>query len=237
MIDGPSEPLPPRFPDLMARRLGPDDAGALRALRRQVLATLADPDHYRVEGEVGDMVAEHLGGRGLVIGVFDPAVDGLIAYGALGLPGPGDANRGADLPLPPSEWPRVAHLTSSMVLPAYRGHQLHRWLLERRLEVGAELGRRHFLTTVSPRNHPSWGNLVANGLYIKRLVVVGGGLVRCLVHRDLAVTARFDADAATPCALSDHDRQRELLRDGQWGWEKGRGPAGQPCMMFGHPLF
>ncbi len=234
--DGRQEPLPSLFPGLIARRLGPDDAGRLRAMRRQVLASLSDPDYYRIEGETGDMVAEHLGPRGLVIGVFDPQKDALIAYGALGLPGPGDMNRGADLPLPAAEWPSVAHLASTMVLPAYRGHRLHRWLLERRLKIGAERGRRHFLTTVSPRNHPSWGNLVAGGLYIKRLVVVGDGLVRGLAHRDLRMEVRFDAAAAIPCDVSDLDRQRALLADGQWVWDKGRTATGHPCMIFGRPM-
>jgi hypothetical protein len=203
-------------------------------LRRQVLATLADPDHYRVEGETGDMVADHLGDRGLVIGVF--AEDVLVAYGALGLPGPGEVNRGADLPLPASELARVAHVTSAMVAPACRGLRLHPWLVRRRLEIGAGLGRRHFLTTVSPRNHPSWGNLVACGLHVKRLVVTGGGLTRYLVHRELGVTARFEAAAALPCALWDLDRQRAFLACGRWGWARGRDPAGQPCLMFAPPI-
>ncbi len=235
LIDPRLDLLPPPLPGLIVRRLGHDDAGALQALRRQVLASLPDPDYYRIEGETGDMLTDHLGDRGFVIGVFNPE-GALMAYSALGLPGPGDVNRGTDLPLPASEWPQVAHLTSAMVAPSHRGHKLHLWLLEQRLEIGARLGRRHFLTTVSPRNHPSWGNLVAHGVHIKRLIMVRG-LVRCLVHRDLAATVRFDAAAGIPCDLADIDRQRELLACGQWVWDKGRSPTGQPCMMFGHPLF
>ncbi len=216
---------------LVARELGPDDAEALRALRQHVLETLENPDYYRVEGETGDWITDHFAGRGVVIGIF--AEKALVAYGALGLPGPGEPNRGADLPLPPTEWPWVAHLTSVMVAPSHRGYALHPWLLAQRLKIGTERGRRHFLTTVSPRNHPSWGNLVAHGVYIKRLIQVGD-LVRCLVHRDTAETVRFEGAETCPCW--DFDRQRALLADGQWVWGKDEGSDGQALMRFGRPI-
>ena len=120
-----------------------------------------------------------------------------------------------------------------MVAPSHRGYTLHPWLLAQRLRIGAERGRRHFLTTVSPRNHPSWGNLVAHGVYIKRLIHVGD-LVRCLVHRDTAMTVRFEGSEI--CSYLDFDRQRALLADGQWVWGKDEGSDGQVLMRFGRPI-
>ncbi len=233
MIDFKPVPLPPPFSGLIGRRLGASDREALEGLRRAVVAALDDPNLYRLEAEAPGMIANHLGDKGVIIGVF--AEGALIAYGALGLPGSGDLNRGTDLGLPEAELPLVAHLQSAMVLPAYRGRRLHRWLLDQRVAVGTDLGRRHFFTTVAPHNHPSWGNMVSRGLFVKGLVVVGGGAVRCLLHRDLQVTAQFDGSAAIQCALPDLGRQRTLLAAGLWVWDKGRSPTGEPCMVFGHP--
>ncbi len=181
-------------PALTARVLDGDDSERLHAFRLSVVATLDDPDHYRMAGEVGNFVADHLGDKGLTAGIFR---DGrLIAYGALGLPGPDDPNRGRDLGLPEDELPLVAHMSSAMVEVGERGRGLHHRLIDWRLEVAHTLGRPHLLTTVSPRNHRSWGHLAEHGLLPRRLVQVGGDLVRLLVHRDARVDPALDTTTA-----------------------------------------
>lgn len=211
--------VPADLPDgLTARRLTPDDADLLTAFRRRVVETLDDPDHYRMAGEVGDFVADHLGRRGLTAGIF--LGDAMVAYGALGLPGPGDPNRGRDLPLPEDELPLVAHMSSAMVDPAVRGRGLHHRLIVWRLAAATALGRRHVLTTVSPRNHRSWGHLASHGLYPVRLVRVGGDLVRLLVHRDALASPVFDTATAALVPVEELGGRWDVFDGGQQVWAR-----------------
>lgn len=203
-------------PGLTARMLDMVDADAVRLLRHRVIETLDDPDHYRVAGEHGDFVADHLNTHGVTVGLFQ---DGrLVAYGALGLPGPDDVNRGRDLPLPDAELPRVAHLSSAMVDPNLRGRGLHHRMIDWRLAVADAIGRRHALTTVSPRNHRSWGHLAAHGVYPKRLIDVGGGLLRLLVHRDAQAAPVFDPATASLVLVEELVGRGDLFARGEQVW-------------------
>jgi len=179
------------LPDgLTVRLLDPDDSDLLADFRLRVVAMLEDPDHYCMAGEVGSFVADHLGDRGLTAGIFRKTA--LVGYGALGLPMAGDPNRGRELDLPEAELPLVAHMPSAMVDPGERGRGPHHRLIDWRIGLAESLGRRHLITTVSARNHHSWSHLARYGLYPKRLIRVGGGLVRLLVHRDFTADPVFD---------------------------------------------
>jgi GNAT superfamily N-acetyltransferase len=207
------------LPDgLSARLLTLDDADRLTAFRRRVVETLDDPDHYRMAGEVGDFVADHLGRRGITVGIFRG--DAMVAYGALGLPGPGDPNRGRDLPLSDDALPLVAHMSSAMVEPAARGRGLHHRLIVWRLAAATALGRRHVLTTVSPRNHRSWGHLASHGLYPVRLVRVGGDLVRLLVHRDAQASPIFDTATAELVPVEELGGRWDVFDGGRQVWAR-----------------
>ncbi|PWC37539.1 GNAT family N-acetyltransferase [Azospirillum sp. TSO35-2] len=205
------------LPDgLSVRLMDGDDSSLLADFRVRVVATLEDPDHYRMAGEVGNFVADHLGDRGLTAGVFRGGR--LVAYGALGLPGADDPNRGRDLDLPEAELGSVAHMSSAMVDPSERGRGLHHRLIDWRIEVAEALGRRHLLTTVSPRNHCSWGHLAGHGIYPKRLVRVGGDLVRLLVHRDFTTDPIFDPATAELVAIEDLAGRWDVFERGHvWG--------------------
>lgn len=210
------------LPDgLTARMMDLDDSALLADFRVRVVATLEDPDHYRMAGEVGNFVADHLGDRGLTAGIFRQ--DGhsgsrLVAYGALGLPSGDDPNRGRDLDLPEAELPWVAHMSSAMVDPSERGRGLHHRLIDWRIEVAEALGRRHLITTVSTRNHRSWGHLAGHGIYPKRLIRVGGDLVRLLVHRDFAADPVFDTASAELVAVEELAGRWDVFERGHvWG--------------------
>ncbi len=233
MIDQRPQPLPPFLAGLVARPLGSEDGIALEMLHQHVLDALEDSDLFWVEMEPMEMFAKYGNGRGAIIGAFDG--NHLVGYGALCLPGADGPVRGADHLLPLSDLPRVAHLSSAMVLPAYRGRGLHRWLLQRRIEIAVGLGRRHLVSTAAPKNHCSWGNMVRAGLAIKRLITVGDGLLRCLIHRDLDSQVHFDAEALVICDCTDIEHQRALLADGYWGCGKGRYADGRVHMLFGRP--
>ncbi len=212
--------------DLTARVLDGDDAEQLHAFRLSIVATLDDPDHYRMAGEVGNFVADHLGDKGLTAGIFRK--DRMIAYGALGLPGPDDPNRGRDLGLPEDELPLVAHMSSAMVESAERGRGLHHRLIGWRLEVAHTLGRPHLLTTVSPRNHRSWGHLANHGLHPRRLLQVGGDLVRLLVHRDARVDPALDTTTAALVPVETLASRWDVFDRGGRVWARlsagGEGP-------------
>lgn len=206
-----------RLPEgFTCRLLDGDDAPLLRAFRARILERLSDPDHYRTAGEVGDFVADHLGRVGITAAIF--ANGEMVAYGALGLPGPGDHNRGHDLPLPEAELPMVAHVASAMVDPDCRGRGLHHRLIQWRLDLATALGRVHTLTTVSPRNHASWRHLVAHGLLAKRLLDVGGGLMRLLVHRDAREEPVLDPNTIELCPVTELADRADLFGGGNWVW-------------------
>ncbi|MFD1627631.1 GNAT family N-acetyltransferase [Azospirillum griseum] len=204
--------------DLTTRVLTPDDADRLHVFRLSVVSSLADPDHYRMAGEVGNFVADHLGDKGLTAGIFRG--DRLVAYGAIGLPGPGDANRGRDLGLPEEELALVAHMSSAMVEAPDRGRGLHHRLIAWRLEVARALGRPHLLTTVSPRNHVSWGHLAQHGLYPRRWLQVDKDLVRFLVHRDVRVEPVLDTTTARLVPLERLSGQTDLFAQGGRVWAR-----------------
>ncbi|CAO3423875.1 GNAT family N-acetyltransferase [Azospirillum doebereinerae] len=205
------------LPDgLTVRMMDLDDSRRLTDFRVRVVATLEDPDHYRMAGEVGNFVADHLGDKGVTAGIFR---DGrLVAYGALGLPGPKDPNRGRDLDLPEEELSLVAHMSSAMVDPSERGRGLHHRLIDWRLEVAEALGCRHLVTTVSTRNHRSWGHLAGHGVYPKRMLRVGGDLVRLLVHRDFQANPVFDTATAGLVAIDALAGRWDVFERGHvWG--------------------
>lgn len=221
LVDRSLEPLAAALPDgLTCRLLRPADGPMMRDFRLSVVERLADPDHYRMAGEVGDFVAEHLGLVGLTAGVFDGPR--MAAYGALTLPDADGFNRGHDFGLEGVELEHVAHVASAMVDPDYRSKGLHHRLIDWRIALAGALGRWHLFTTVSPRNHQSWGHLAAHAIYPKRLIQVGNGLMRLLVHRDLRGRPSIDPDALEVCPVDALSLRRDLFDDGFWVWGRCR---------------
>lgn len=226
------EAMQDRLPGgVSARLLGPADDPVLRRFRVEVLRSLDDPDLYRTAGEVGDVVADHLGRVGLTAGLF--ANGRLIAYGSLGLPGQGDGNEGRELPIRDDELPAVAHIASAMVEAAWRGHGLHRWLIGWRLAVADALGRFHALTTVATRNRRSWLNLIGHGLLGKRVLAVAGGF-ELLLHRDTRDTPVLDPDSVQLCPVETLCERTDLSVRGPWLWGC-RMSGDTPLAVLGRP--
>ncbi|WP_431854346.1 GNAT family N-acetyltransferase [Azospirillum sp.] len=205
-------------PGVTARTLGMADADAVRALRGRVIQTLDHPDFYQPAAEYGNFVTDHLNVAGVTVGLFLGTE--LVAFGALGLPGagPDTVNRGRDLPLPEAELLQVAHLSSAMVDPNLRGRGLHHWTIDWRLGVADRIGRRHALTTASPRNHRSWGHLAAHGLYPRRLIGVNSGILRLLMHRDSMAEPVFDPATASLVTVEDLADRADLFERGEQVW-------------------
>lgn len=221
LVDRSLEALDAELPDgLTCRLLRPADGPMMRDFRLGVVERLADPDHYRMAGEVGDFVTEHLGQIGLTAGIFDAR--GMAAYGALTLPDAAGFNRGHDFGLTGAELDHVAHVASAMVDPDFRGKGLHHRLIQWRIDLARALQRWHLFTTVSPRNHQSWGHLAAHAIYPKRLIQVGNGLTRLLVHRDLRGGATIDPEALEVCPVDALSQRFDLFDDGFWVWGRCR---------------
>lgn len=219
-------------PDLTARMMMAEDADMIRALRAEVIAALDDPDFYDTRGETGDFVADHLGLVGVTAGLF--AGERLVAYGALGLPGENDPNRGRDLDLPAAELRSVAHMASAMASQTLRGRGLHHFLIDWRSATAIAAGRRHLITTVSTRNHQSWGHLAAHGLHPKRRLVLQSGLVRFLVHRDIQDNASPDRNTMRHIPVADLATIPDPFENGDRIWGRAN-IAGTWCAILARP--
>lgn len=164
--------------------------------------------------------AEHLAARGRILGVFEG--ERLVAYGVLGLPNPGGYNLGEDLGLPACELGRVAHLAGAAVHPDRRGRGLQRRLTAERLELAAQFGRAHAISTVSPLNYVSWRNLLAQGLLVRRLVRKYGGHLRYVLHRQGGAEPSLCRERSVTRPLRDADGQQALLERGWAGFALAR---------------
>lgn len=216
-------------PGLRCRLLTLEDVGIVKNMRHEVLTALENPDYYRPAREAPDFVERHLAGRGLTMGVFDG--DRLVAFGALGLPQPGDHNRGETVPLPPSELNQVADMASGMVAPGYRGRGLHHWLIRWRVSEAVAQGRRHLVTHSSLNNHVSWQHLAVYGLFAKRLLHVSDEIKRFVIHRDVRQSVTFDPSSCVTAGIADIARLDELMQSGLWVMDKTRDESGWAAVL------
>ncbi len=178
------------FPDLRTRILLPGDYAAWNALRDTVIAALPNPDFYVREEDEQRFFDVHTQPCGETIGVF--AHDALVAYAMVGFPDADSAeNLGATIGLEPSFYSKVTHLSSCMVLPAWRGRGLQRTLLAARLALAQARGRPLCMAMVSLHNHTSRHNLLRQGLHIAWTGVIDG-LERHVAMTDLERGLRFD---------------------------------------------
>lgn len=202
--DGQPEPF-------RGRRLGSGDIDAVIALHRRAIRALPTD---LVATETRDFFMDHVECKGRLLGLFTRR--GLVAYAVLGLPGPADANFGADHGLPADRMPQVAHLDGAGVDPPYRGNHLHRLLVDWRLDEARAAGRPVVLSTCAPGNSHSLDNLLACGLQIRGLTVKFGGW-RYLLRRDLDLAAA-PAGAGQWLAAEHRTAPAALLQAGWRGW-------------------
>lgn len=196
------------------------DAEALPAVRRihhEVLRHAAEPGLVREESD--DFFLFHFQGEGRILGVW--VAEQLIAYGVLALPDSSayPYDRLVDtLELPASAWRRIGHLTGAGVLPEWRGNNLHLQLCQWRLGLIRADGRRHAAAYAAPRNPFSWHNLLAVGLRIKGIRLMGGDKLRYLLHIDYQDAPPPDPETAIIIPVAAIAEQRALLDQGYWGY-------------------
>lgn len=218
----------------VARLLDPATLAAVRHIHRTVLRLVPEPGIVRADPDA--FFAYHFAGEGRILGVF--VADRLIAYAVLGLPATADYPYDRfddDLDLHAAERWRIAQLIGVGVLPEWRGNGLHRQLCEWRMELASAAHRPHVAAVASPRNPHSWRNLLAVGLRIKRLKLLGGDKLRFLMHADLRGSPSPDPAGAVAVPAGAVAEQRALLERGFWGYAFIAG-AGDDRIEYARPL-
>lgn len=213
----------------LGRHLGDADLGAVIALHHLVRQMV--PPHL-LAAESDAFFADHMARIGRIFGLF---VEGaMIAYGVLGLPGPGDANFGDSLGLTATDKARIAHIDGISVHPDWQGNRLQRVLTAWRLREAATAGRSLVLSTVAPGNLASLTNILAEGLTIRALLQKFGGR-RYMMERDLALPTPLSPGNGRWIDGTDLETQGRLLAAGARGWRMERQGVG--CRIwFAPPL-
>lgn len=199
------------------RMLAGTDIRDLRNLRAKVLADLPDPDFYVQEDDEEGFLRNLCGQGGQTYGVFDN--NRLVAYGAISFPGACDQdNLGVLLGFEQQECALVAHMASCMVLPAYRGGALQQELLRARFALARACGRRYAIAMVSLKNNQSRHNMLLQGMSVRWIGELCGGLRRQLLVKDLfRRNPRVSTRAPLKLAADDYEAQQKAVKIGLEG--------------------
>jgi len=232
MSGSPTPPAPNRFREVgalyrragtpvrqpfVARLLDSAMLPAVRHIHRTVLRLVPEPGIVRADPDA--FFAHHFAGEGRILGVL--VAGRLIAYAVLGLPATADYpydRFGDDLGLPAAERWRIAQLIGVGVLPEWRGNGLHRRLCEWRMALARAVDRPHVAAVASPRNPHSWRNLLAVGLRVESIKLLGGDKLRFLLHADLRGSSAPDPATAVAVPATAIEEQRALLARGYRGY-------------------
>ncbi|MBT8338940.1 MAG: hypothetical protein HKP58_19555 [Desulfatitalea sp.] len=165
-----------------------------------------------------EFMKQHLGHRGIVLGVFVEAQ--LVAFRCIYFPAVEDKewNLGIDLKLPEEKLPHVANLQMVCVHPDFRGNALalkmNRIALARLREIKTHY---HVCATVSPDNIWNIPVLLASGFCIARLKKKYRDKMRYIVYQNLLKPMSFQLGHTIKVPLDDLDTQIGLLRKGYVG--------------------
>jgi hypothetical protein len=219
-----------------AARLDESQLPQVMELQRIICRNLQQPD--LLQSFPKDFMKQHLGHRGVVLGVF--VEERLIAFRNLYYPEPNDSewNLGIDLNLADDQLKKVVNFQMVCVHPDFRGNRLALMLNRMALQILRNRGRHpHVCATVSPYNIWNIPVLLATGFHIARLKIKYGDKVRYIVHQDLYNRRRFDDDSAVNVCLDDLDTQKHLLDAGFYGVQlKQKEPADRKDLTSGFNL-
>lgn len=211
---------------LQMRGLTAEDFLAWNTLRDKIIAALPHPDCYVREDDEQAFFTSHTGRGGKIIGVFHRAE--LVAYAMAGFPEVAATdNLGAVMGLDQALLSRVTHLSSCMVLPAWRGLGLQRALLEERLSLARARARPLCMAMVSLHNHGSRRNLLRQGLHIAWTGTIDG-LKRHIAMADLQHEhgLRYDMTDERLLPGDDFAALRDAGRQGYAGIAEVRNASG-----------
>lgn len=194
----------------------------LVALQDAVYRDLPNKDLFRPVSM--ERHALYLRRRGRSAGAF---LDGrLIAYSAVQFPVPYEENQGREIGFPEAALASVCQMEGIVVDPEFRGHRISRLLNEMRLCYALASGYPLAVATISPFNRYSLMSFVPTGLLVKGLREGSGSNLRYLVSDALDCDAVPVNEEVITVETSQLDRQKELLRQGYWGFRPLATPAG-----------
>lgn len=211
------------------RILDAHDYRAWTALRDTVIQALPDPDLYVRERDEPAFYAAHVEPMGETLGVF--VRDQLVAYAMVEFP-KADApdNMARMIGWDPACYAGVAHLSSCMVLPKWRGLGLQRALLTTRIMLALSHGRYLCMAMVSLRNLSSIHNMLSRGLHIAWTGMLDGCERHVMV---IDLQDRLDLDAHDEKLLSsvDFPELRAAARAGYVGIEMPTSHGNVPAQL------
>lgn len=193
-------------------RLSVEDVPAIVDLHRATLAALGPgmlrerhPDEFR----------EVIASSGLILGVWSPGRERLVAYATLLSAVPDGYVPPGAVRLPGNA--RVGVLAGSAVRESHRGRGLHRRLLRERIVLARDA---HVLdglvATAAPSNASSWRNMMAYGLSITAIAPCHGSLRYVMVGETAEPGGRHPAGLSW-IAAEDLAGQDHLLSQGMKG--------------------
>lgn len=189
-----------------------EEVAEIEALQSLVYGSLVDRDHFKPAPP--GFFQSVVGGRGSVLG---RRLDGrLIAFGTLltGL----DSKDGARRRLGLSDETPLAMMQGVVVHPEFRGHQLHRRLLRRRLALLRPAETWHVYATAAPGNTASWNNMLAERYHVADITVMYQRLLRYTLYRPPhPPQSSADEEGFVWVDPADSEAQLALLRAGARG--------------------
>lgn len=195
-------------------------------LQQMAFDHLNDPDVYQLQPE--RFIKNQFSQEGRTIGVI--VEDRVVAFQVLHFPAaasdPYDRseNLGFDLGLPASELPKVAHLETNAVHPAYIGTAVGGKMSAYLSQAALEAGYYHLCATVAPQNcHIIAGLLNANvGVLVRGLKEKYGGKLRYILYRNLKNPILPEFHYTREILVTDIRTQQMALSEGFWGYRAAK---------------
>lgn len=168
--------------EIIIQKADSSDWDQINIIMKTVCDHIVDKAYFFSEGweELFEYAKKH--------GYMFTAVCGEIMAGFLlvYIPGREEDNLGYDIDLASEELDLVAHMEVVAVLPQFRGHQIHRKLMEAAEVVIAQDGFRYSMATVYPKNKFSLNNFLDAGYQIIKTKKKYGGLDRHILLKKLS---------------------------------------------------
>ena len=131
-----------------------------------------------------DYVKDILSGHGFCIVACDTTRN-IVGNLLVKYPGLSEENLGYDVSLPTEELPKVLHMDSASVLPKHRGHHLESRMISY-AETLVDTSKYHYaFATVAPENTASLKSLEKNGYQVMLTKEKYGGVMRCVMMKEL----------------------------------------------------
>jgi ribosomal protein S18 acetylase RimI-like enzyme len=188
-------------------------------LQEIVLANIKDSDtYYPVSKEI---LKELLDSGDCAMGVVID--EGLIAFCIIHIPGLEQGNLGRDIGMSEMDLNTIAHIQFIFVHPDYWGYSIQNKLIKNILDVVKDIGCRHVLCTISPKNYYSLYNTLQWGFSIREIKEKYGGLLRYILCKNISINVNPTWQDIVTIRGSDIEGQKKLLDGGFQGFDVSRG--------------